>query len=145
MDRSTGKPVLLLKGSNRGQRGNVPLQGGRIVFPDGDDPAEYDGKIVECRYLKARLPLCLRRLCLAFPGVHIRCRFVFLVLAFVLIWNWNEVGRATCVCMFCVRFYQDEDAWEFMRIRVDKDSGNAYHVYEKARQTGMYHVLSPLE
>ena len=49
-----GEPDLYLKGSMRGQRGNVKLEGGRIVFPDGDDPHDWDNQIVECRYLKVR-------------------------------------------------------------------------------------------
>ncbi|XP_075263557.1 mRNA-capping enzyme-like [Convolutriloba macropyga] len=72
-----GQPVLYLRSSNRGHRGDVPLQGGRIVFADGEDPSDFHMKIVECRYLK------------------------------------------------------DEDAWEYMRTRTDKDTANAYHVYEK--------------
>ena len=47
-----GQPVLYLRSSNRGHRGDVPLQGGRIVFADGEDPSDFHMKIVECRYLK---------------------------------------------------------------------------------------------
>ncbi len=48
----SGEPELYLRGSNSGQRGDVKLENGTIVFPDGDDPRDWNNQIVECRYLK---------------------------------------------------------------------------------------------
>jgi mRNA-capping enzyme len=86
-----GQPTLELLETRRGggggggqaerARGYHALPGARVEFPDGQDPADYDQKVVECSYDK------------------------------------------------------DRDAWLFLRCRTDKETPNAWHVYESVQRS----------